>query len=106
MASVLTASAREAIDCALSGETPTGDQLAELVMCIVSLGCTKPIVEDEVRTILRGAMIVGDFEIKNNTGTEKIQINVIEIVLKALIENHLNAEKIQRIVNESVLSYK
>ena len=106
MASVLTASAREAIDCALSGEAPTGDQLAELVMCTNSHGYTKPIIDGEVKTILRGTLVIGDFEVKNNDGTEKININIVELVQKALIESHLDTGKLQRVINKIVLMYK
>jgi hypothetical protein len=106
MASVLTASAREAIDCALRGEAPTGDQLAELVMCTNSRGYTKPIIDGEVKTILRGSLVIGDFEVKNNGGTEKININIVELVQKALIESHLDTEKLQRVINKTVLMYK
>ena len=106
MASVLTASAREAIDCALSGETLTGDQLAELVMCTNSHGYTKQIIDGEVKTILRGALVIGDFEVKNNGEMEKININIIELVQKALIQSHLDTEKLQRVINQIVLMYK
>jgi hypothetical protein len=106
MASVLTKGAREAIDCALSGKTPTGDQLAELVICTNSQGYTKPIIDGEVKTILRGALVIGDFEVKNNGGTEKININIVELVQKALIESHLDTGKLQRVINKIVLMYK
>ncbi len=106
MASVLTASAHEAIDCALIGETPTGDQLAELVMCTNSRGYTKPIIDGEVKTILRGALVIGDFEVKNNGGIEKININIVELVQKAIIESHLDTDKLQKVINQIVQMYK
>ncbi len=105
-ASVLTASARAAIHCALSGETPTGNQLAELVMCTASLGYTKPIDDSEVKTILRGALVVGGVEVENITGLEKTNINIIELVQKALIKSHLDTDQLQRVINKIIQLYK
>jgi len=106
MASELTNGAREAINYALSGKTPTGDQLAELVMCTNSQGYTKPIIYTEVTTILRGMLVVGDFEVETNDKIEKININIVDLVQKVLIENYLDVKKLQSVTNKISLMYK
>ena len=76
-ASMLTESARDSIGLALSGQTPTGDQLAELIICIESQGYTSQIDKGKVSTIYRGASTVGDFEVGGDDGIVQTGLTAI-----------------------------
>ncbi len=105
MASVLTAGARRAIHCAQSGQTPTGAQLAELLICTASNGYSMPIADAMVKTILRGSLVVGNFEDSKDAAIKK-DVNIIELVQRALHEGHLEVENIRKFVNELTVEYK
>ena len=107
-ASMLTESARDSIGLALSGQTPTGDQLAELVICIESQGYTSQIDKGKVSTIYRGASTVGDFEVGGDDDQEKTKadINIVNLVQNELLTKHLDVTKIQKIVKKLAIQYK
>lgn len=107
-ASMLTESARDTIGLALSGQTPTGDQLAELIICIESQGYTSQIDKGKVSTIYRGASTVGDFEVGGDDDQEKTKadINIVNLVQNELLTKHLDVKKIQQIVKKLATQYK
>ena len=107
-ASMLTESARDTIGLALSGQTPTGDQLAELIICIESQGYTSQIDKGKVSTIYRGASTVGDFEVGGDDDQEKTKadINIVNLVQHELLTKHLDVKQIQKIVKTLTIQYK
>ena len=107
-ASMLTASARDTIGLALSGQTPAGNQLAELIICVESVGYISQIDKGKVATIYRGASTVGDFEVGGEDDQEKTKadINIVNLVQNELLTKHLDVKKIQQVVKKLAVQYK
>lgn len=104
-ASLLTASAVEAINLALAGEVVSGDQLAEILLCVQSAGYTAPMTSALVDTILRSGMTISDFPDPGNPG-EKIKINVIELVSLPFVQKHIDTKEMKRMRKQVIKEYK
>lgn len=101
-ASLLTAGAIEAINLALTGKDISGDQLAEVLICVQSAGYTKPLESSMVDTIFRSGMVVSDFTDPHNP-EKKIKVNIIEILSSPFIKKHIDTHDMQ-ILRENLTS--
>jgi hypothetical protein len=95
----------ETIHSLRCGRRVTGEQIAELLICMESRGYTLPLKDGIVSTILRGAMTVEELDDPENPNN-KIKVNIIELVSEKFIQNHLNVEDLRKFVEEMAVKYK
>ena len=104
-ASMLTPEARLALYSALEGEIISGDQLAELLLCVESNGYTKPLTSASVDSILRGALTVGELPALSYSG-EEIKVNVITTASMPFIQKYFAKNDTKEYIKKLASQYK
>lgn len=105
--SLLTLAAREVIKRAQQGLEISGDQLAELLICVQSRGYTLPLEASLVDSILRGGLVVSvpDPGHPDDPGKET-KINIIQLVSEPFIKKYLDTQALGTLRTELVNQYK
>ena len=105
--SLLTSEAKKVLEQVQAGKEITGDQLAELLVCVQSRGYTVPLTPELTDTILRAGMVVSVPDSKYpNDPDKEIKINIIELISTPFIEKYLNTKKMGSLRKKLVSMYK
>lgn len=105
--SLLTSEAKRVLEQVQAGKEITGDQLAELLVCIQSRGYTVPLTTGLTDTILRTGIVVSVPDSKYpNDPNKEIKINIIELISTPFIEKYLNTEAMASLRQKLVNTYK
>ena len=105
--SLLTSEAKKVLEQVQAGKEITGDQLAELLVCVQSRGYTVPLTAALTDTILRTGMVVSVPDSKYPNDRDKdIKINIIELISTPFIEKYLNTQAMGSLRQKLVNTYK
>lgn len=104
-ASLLPSDVRQTIYSLLSGHIVSGDQLAKLLVSIESKGYTEPLETTRVDKILRAGMTVEGLD-DPESSDKKLEVNIIELVLKALKKDFFNVGDIEKFTDQIAIEYK
>ncbi len=105
--SLLTSEAKKVLEQVQAGKEITGDQLAELLVCVQSRGYTVPLTPELTDVILRNGMVVSVPDSKYpNDPDKEIKINIIELTSTPFMEKYLNTKKMGSLRRKLVSMYK
>ena len=105
--SLLTPEAKKVLEQVQAGREITGDQLAELLVCVQSRGYTVPLTPWLTDMILRTGMVVSVPDSKYpNDPNKETKINIIELISTPFVEKNLNTEAMASLRKKLVNMYK
>ena len=105
--SLLTPAAREVLRRAQQGLEISGDELAELLICVQSRGYTIPLEASLVDSILRGGLVVSVPDPGHpDDPSKETKINIIQLVSEPFIKKYLDTQVLGSLRKELVNQYK